>query len=95
MTFRQGLIERLLDSPAPLTELARELEITPRQMADELKHLERSLVHQPYRLVIHPARCRKCGFEFDANRFRKPGKCPHCRNTWIAEPAFEIRRASA
>lgn len=92
MIYRQGLIDRLLENPTGLSELARELELSPGQMARELEHLQRSLAHRPYRLHVHPARCRKCGFQFAGNRFRKPGKCPQCRATWIAEPAFEIRQ---
>jgi len=58
---------------------------------NSIHHLLRSLKKSPYRAVVTPARCRKCGFCFHDDKLHKPGKCPRCRETWISEPLIEIR----
>ena len=59
---------------------------------DDLRHLIKSLRHSEYRLRITPAHCRKCGFTFQKEKLHKPGKCPHCHETWIQEPLLEIEK---
>jgi len=91
--FRKDLIKRLLARPHTVDELAREVDATPREVADDLRHLLRSLKHEPYRAIMEPARCRHCGFAFRADRISKPGKCPRCRSTWIEPPRVHIEPA--
>jgi predicted Zn-ribbon and HTH transcriptional regulator len=88
--FRRELIDWLLDNPTSVAELARELGVRPREVEEDLHHLLRSLKHQPYRAVVTPAQCRKCGFTFRAEKLTKPGKCPKCHATWISEPLVAI-----
>ena len=84
--FRRDLAEILRDRPVSVNELARELEMRPRDLLDDLQHLAKSLHHTGGRLGVEPARCRKCGFTFSTDKLQKPGKCPQCRGTWIREP---------
>jgi predicted Zn-ribbon and HTH transcriptional regulator len=49
-----------------------------------------TLRHSDCHVVVHPARCRKCGFVFSREHLHKPGKCPRCKGTWIAEPMVEV-----
>ena len=88
--YRKELIPLLLRRAWTVSELAEHLDVDTREMADDLVHLERSLRHLPYRMQITPAQCRKCGFVFDRERLRKPGKCPSCRGTWISEPQIGL-----
>ena len=88
--FRPDLIDRLRGRLLSLSELARELDVRPRELEDDLEHLRKSLKQSAYREVFEPARCRKCGFVFHQTRLRKPGKCPRCRGTWISEPRLGI-----
>ncbi len=88
--FRKGLITLLLDNPMSLVDIARSLVMPPKDIEDDLRHLVRSLKHSEYRLVIMPAHCRKCGFQFHKDKLHKPGKCPHCHETWIQEPLLEV-----
>lgn len=90
--YRKSLIPLLLDRPRVLPELASELELTPRELADDVAHLLRSLRYTDFEAIITPAQCRKCGFRFGADKLRKPGKCPQCHGSWIAAPEIEIRR---
>ena len=88
--YRKDLIGILQDRPVTLHELARLLDEPPGQLEDDLRHLLRSLKHSPYRAIITPARCRKCGFTFNRDKLHKPGKCPRCHGTWIAAPLIGI-----
>ncbi|TNF97991.1 MAG: transcriptional regulator [Gammaproteobacteria bacterium] len=88
--YRKDLIDLLLDNPTSLVEIARFLEMAPRDVEDDLHHLQKSLKHSEYRLLIHPAICRKCGFKFKKDKIHKPGKCPLCHKTWIKEPLLEV-----
>jgi predicted Zn-ribbon and HTH transcriptional regulator len=90
--FRRDLIPLLLDKKMGLSEIARVVHETPADVIDALQHLAQSSRHGEYELVVTPAECRKCGFEFDAKKFSRPGKCPKCHATWIYEPLFEVKR---
>lgn len=89
---RRDLIPLLLDQPRTLSQLAREVRSTPRDLAGDLAHLLRSLAHSEFVAEITPARCRKCGFTFGSDKLLKPARCPRCRGTWIAEPHLALRR---
>ena len=89
---RRDLIPLLLDQPRTVSQLAREIRATPRELADDLAHLLRSLPHTEFVAKITPARCRKCGFTFGPDKLFKPAKCPACRGTWVAEPRLVLRR---
>jgi predicted Zn-ribbon and HTH transcriptional regulator len=90
MVFRKDLLELLRQQPATASELALMLDVHPREIQDDLEHLLRSLKHSARRLVVEPARCKKCGFTFSMDKLRKPGRCPRCRETWISEPRFFV-----
>jgi predicted Zn-ribbon and HTH transcriptional regulator len=90
--FRKDLIELLLDHPLSVNDVARLLDEPPNRVADDMYHLRKSLKSSPYREVITPAECKKCGFVFPKDKLRKPGKCPLCRGTWISEPLLGIQQ---
>ncbi len=74
-----------------VSQIARLVRESPHDVEDDLLHLINSLKHSEYLAVTEPARCRKCGFEFDASKLAKPSKCPACRSTWIFEPRVALR----
>ena len=90
--LRKDLIVLLRNSSMGLVDIARHLEITQKDAEDDLRHLIKSLKQTDYRLVITPAYCRKCDFQFNKDKLRKPGKCPHCHSTWIQGPLFDIEQ---
>jgi len=89
--FRKGLIPLLLDNPMTVVELAGQLGVSPRDVADDLQHLLKSLEHSDYVAMVMPARCRKCDFTFDESKLRKPGRCPQCRGTRIEPSRIGVR----
>jgi predicted Zn-ribbon and HTH transcriptional regulator len=90
--FRKELMAMLLGNPMSVTQIARIVGEHPSQVADDLRHLVRSLKHSEYRAIIEPARCRACGFEFSEEKLNKPSKCPECQSTWVLEPRIGITR---
>ncbi|MGE5244603.1 MAG: transcriptional regulator [Betaproteobacteria bacterium] len=91
--FRKQLLDLLSDQPRSVSSIARELGLTRGDVAADLQHLIRSARAAGHRVIVEPARCRKCGFAFDQATVTKPGKCPACRGTWIFEPQVRIERS--
>jgi predicted Zn-ribbon and HTH transcriptional regulator len=87
---RRNLIPLLSGNPRTIRQLAQQLRVTPADLEADLDHLAKSLVHGEWRIAVTPAVCRKCGFEFGADKLRKPSRCPACRATWLTEPKVEI-----
>ena len=91
-TTRQHLGEILREQSWGFEELRRELRLTPRELEDELAHLERSLRRSGGRIAVEPARCRGCDRELVNERrpFHVPGRCHRCRAERISPPSFHI-----
>lgn len=90
--MRKQLIDVLLNRPLSVRELARLTDLSPKEAADDLKHLFRSLKHTEFTAHVEPASCRKCGFTFGPDKLTKPSKCPECRSTWLTEPRISIQQ---
>jgi len=88
--YRKDLLELLDNRPMSLHALAQVLDLRPRDVEDDVRHLARSLRNLPWRMVVTPARCRKCGFEFGKDKLHKPGRCPRCHATWLTEPLIHL-----
>jgi len=90
--YRKQYINLLLDKPLSVPQLARMTGESPKDIAQDLQHLFVSLRHTEFEPWITPAECRKCGFEFAADKLKRPSKCPECKSTWIYEPLIAIRK---
>lgn len=73
-------------------EIAREVDELPKDVEEDLRHLFQSLKHSEFKVMVEPAVCRKCGFEFGPEKLRKPSKCPECKATWLSEPRISIQQ---
>jgi predicted Zn-ribbon and HTH transcriptional regulator len=90
-TFRDALYHALRDGPETIRELSIRVGAREKDLLHHLEHLERSLVHGGEKLVVDPARCVACGYEFkERTRLGKPGRCPACKSTRITLPRFSI-----
>lgn len=88
--FRKDLLKLLRTGHFTVVALARHFGVSPKEIEEDLSHLARSLKHSTDRLMIEPARCRKCGFTFKQDKLAKPGKCPRCHGTWIDPPEVTL-----
>ena len=93
MTLRRQLRD-VLAQPRTVSSLARELGLHRGDVEEDVRHAIRSARTAGERIEIEPARCKQCGFVFDADRLSKPSKCPECRGTRIFEPLISIRRGA-
>jgi predicted Zn-ribbon and HTH transcriptional regulator len=93
--FRKKLLSLLLDKPKSVSQIAREVREHPKDVADDLEHLLKSLKHTEFEAVVTPAQCKKCEFVFDSDKLTKPSKCPECHSTWLSEALIAIREQPA
>lgn len=84
--YRKDLNPVLLGQPCTIAELTRLLDESPKDVEQDLHHLLKTLKRMPYRSVIEPAKCRRCGFVFHHEKLRGHGRCPLCGSTWVSEP---------
>ena len=90
MTLRKDLVTLLSAEPRSVSSLARELGLPRGDIEEHLRHALQSARAAGHAIVVLPARCRTCGFTFDAAKLTKPGKCPACRGTRVFEPQISI-----
>jgi predicted Zn-ribbon and HTH transcriptional regulator len=86
-TVRAALREALRGHPRTALELSAAVGIPHKQIDDHLEHLRRS----GDALVVEPASCLACGFEFrDRSRTSRPSRCPKCKSERIDPPRFSL-----
>jgi len=92
-TPRQQLRGLLRREALSFDALRALLGLAVRRLEEELRHVERSARGRGERLVVEPARCIACGFEFrdrEARHLHAPGRCPRCRSERITAPTFRL-----
>lgn len=90
-TARHEIVSLLKQGQQSAKEISSAVGMSEKDVYDHLEHVRKSLHASGYRLVVTPAECKKCGFQFSKReRLRKPGKCPDCRGEAIYEPLFSI-----
>ncbi len=90
-TRRQEITGLLREREMGFEELRLWLEVPVKLLAEDLRHVERSLRSGRERLRMSAARCAECGFVFrERQRPAPPGRCPRCRSQRIEEPRFRV-----
>jgi len=91
-TVRQGIITLLRKDILSARELSSRLHISENEVYEHISHIQKK---KGLKVIINPARCRRCGFVFTKReRPEKPGRCPVCRKEQIEEPLFYIKEIS-
>jgi predicted Zn-ribbon and HTH transcriptional regulator len=79
---------------ATLTEiqnhLAEKQTPSPKQILNEIKHLNKSLQNTNESILVKPPECKKCGYNNFTNTANNPSQCPNCKSEWITEPQFKL-----
>ena len=88
--FRRQLIELLSSEPRTASWLAREMGLRRGEIEEDLRHALRSAAASGHRIEVIPARCKDCGFTFEADRLVKPGRCPSCKGSRLFEALIRI-----
>jgi predicted Zn-ribbon and HTH transcriptional regulator len=90
-TIRQQMMRVLAAGEWDLRALSQALHVAEKEVVTHLPHVRKSLAAEGRELVIRPAFCWACGFRFEGRRrFKRPGRCPQCRQTRIEPPAFHV-----
>ncbi len=90
-TIRRYIISLLEENPATAKGISSFVRIAERDVYDHLKHIHKTLHKNNQRLLVAPAACEKCGFEFKKrDRLTKPSKCPVCHSSLIRPPLYSI-----
>jgi transcriptional regulator len=91
LTIREQMISSLEAGPMTARDLSKALRISEKDAYSHLPSVEKSIRHQKKKIKITPCYCLSCGFEFkDRKSFKKPSKCPECRQSRIEPALFEI-----
>lgn len=92
-TIRQEIITLLESGPATSRDISKEVGIQEKDVCHHLASVEKSLARRQLKLHVQPYRCLACGFEFKKRKtFKRPGKCPKCRQGRIASALYQILR---
>ncbi|SLM29599.1 Predicted HTH domain/Zn-ribbon transcriptional regulator [Desulfamplus magnetovallimortis] len=95
-TIRQQIITLLENSPSTARDISQDVGISEKDVSYHLASIEKSVKNQNKKLHIDPYYCLSCGFQFKKrNSFKKPGKCPGCKDGRIAQAVFKIVSKSA
>ncbi len=90
-TIRQEMISHLEQAPLTVRDISQAVSIMEKDVFHHLAFIEKSLRHQQKKLRVEPYQCLKCGFVFKERKtFKRPGKCPKCREGRIASALFRI-----
>ena len=90
-TIRQQIIDILSQNEMTASDLSHTLGIKEKEVHEHLPHIFRSAAARGWTLEILPSECLNCGFVFkNRKRFTPPGRCPHCKSTYIQKPNIRL-----
>ncbi len=90
-TIRQQMIQCLETEPMSARDLSKAVHITEKDVYFHLESIAKTIRHKNKKLITIPCSCLNCGFEFKHRKtFKKPGKCPGCRNPRIARAIYRL-----
>ncbi len=90
-TIRQEIINLLERGPMTARGISQSVGIMEKDVFHHLEFIDKTVRIQKKRIRMEPYCCLNCGFEFkNRKRFKKPGKCPSCRDGRIAPAVFWI-----
>lgn len=90
-TIRQEIIKHLENGPLTAKDISRSVGIMEKDVYHHMAFIEKTVRNQEKRLNVTPYYCLACGFKFNNRKtFKKPGKCPGCRDGRIGPAVFLI-----
>lgn len=90
-TLRQQIIALLQEASLTTLDISQEVRIPEKEVHAHLSHIAKSILARGGKLTVTPSVCLACGYTFrQRRRFTRPGRCPHCRESRISRPSFNI-----
>lgn len=92
-TIRKQITTVLEGRTLSARELSIHVRVSEKEIYENIEHIRKAKGRNKFKLIISPARCKKCGFIFKKReRIRRPSKCPLCRSESIEDPLFSIKQ---
>jgi predicted Zn-ribbon and HTH transcriptional regulator len=92
-TIRQKIIVLLSEAEMSAREISGQIGIAEKEVTEHLAHIARSVSSLGKKIIITPAQCLTCGYEFEnRKRFSRPGRCPQCKKSHLQSPRFRISK---
>ena len=90
-TLRQEIVSALKNGPMTVRDISQSVGLPEKDVYHHLAFIEKTLKHQKKKIHEQPYYCLKCGFQFKNRKtFKKPGRCPGCRDGRIAPAVLQI-----
>jgi len=90
-TIRQDIINLLEKRPLTPRDISQLVSITEKDVYHHLASIERTVRRQKKKIHVEPYYCVDCGFKFKNRKtFKKPSKCPGCKDGRIASAVYFI-----
>ena len=90
-TIRKEIIDELENNALTVREISQSIGIMEKDVYHHLTFIEKTVKHRKKRIHLEPYYCMNCGFQFKNRKtFKRPGKCPGCRNGRIEPAVFQI-----
>ena len=90
-TIRQEIISHLENRPQTVRDISKSVGIMEKDVYHHLTFIEKTVRQQKKRIHVEPYYCLDCGFQFKNRKtFKKPSKCPGCKDGRIAPAVFLI-----
>ena len=90
---REELTSILKNRSGNALDFAKQLGRSVSGIEEDLEHIRTSIRTNPdYTLLIQPAICLLCDYQFKADKAKGPTKCPSCKRQKIQQPSFKIVR---
>ncbi|WP_022664156.1 hypothetical protein [Desulfospira joergensenii] len=91
-TIRQEIMDCLKNDSMTIRDLSQAVGIMEKDVCHHLEYIEKTVRALNKRVHVAPYSCLDCGFKFrNRKKFKKPGKCPKCKEGRIAPAFFSIR----
>lgn len=90
-TVRQEIISHLEKGAMTVRDISQAVGVMEKDVYHHLPFIEKSAKQKNRRLLVDPYNCIACGFQFNKRKtFKRPGKCPVCREGRIAPARYSI-----
>ncbi|MHA2248871.1 MAG: hypothetical protein ACXAD7_00850 [Candidatus Kariarchaeaceae archaeon] len=88
---RVELIDALKQKSGTAIDLSKQFNRSINAIEEDIEHIRTSLRTDPdFELLISPAMCLLCDYQFPKGKAKTPSKCPKCKREKIQLSSFKI-----
>ncbi len=88
---REDIIRELKNHTNNVANLSQKLGKSVAAIENDLEHIRTSIRNdKSLKLLIQPASCKLCDYQFQNDKIKLPTKCPACKKEKIKPASFKI-----